>query len=176
MSHLDNTTLNLYLDDALEAAARANADAHLASCRVCASELASLRALAASFDAWQAEPIPHDLSARVMQRVAQRPAPANVARWGAFLLGAQVLVVVGLFIWFLPTLTRILPQFAAVPLPSVTLNPFANFSVWSETLAVSLPSLGIWVWGLLLMGGAIVWLVANRLIFNSLKHTPEASQ
>ena len=46
----------------------------------------------------------------------------------------------------------------------------------SETLAVSLPALGMWVWGLLLVGGTAVWLVANRLIFNSLKHTPEASQ
>lgn len=176
MSHLDNTTLNLYLDDALETAARANADAHLASCPVCAGELASLRALAASFDAWQAEPIPHDLSARVMQRVARRPVPAHVARWGAFLLGAQVLVVVGLFIWLVPTLTRILSQLTNIPLPSVALNPFPDISVWGEALAVSLPSFGIWIWGLLLVGGAAVWLVANRLIFNSLKHPSEASQ
>ena len=41
MSHLDNSTLNYYLDDALDAPARARVDAHFASCPTCASELAA---------------------------------------------------------------------------------------------------------------------------------------
>ena len=51
MTHLDNSTLNYYLDGALDAPARARADAHLSSCPTCASEIAALRALTASFAA-----------------------------------------------------------------------------------------------------------------------------
>ncbi|MCC7161207.1 MAG: zf-HC2 domain-containing protein [Anaerolineae bacterium] len=176
MNHLDNPTINLYLDDALDAVARARADAHLAVCPVCAGELASLRALTTSFDAWQTEPIPHDLSVRVMQRVAQRPAPVNVSRWGAFLLAAQTLVAVGLFIWLLPILTRLLAQLTNISLPSVALNPFPDVSVWIGPLGVALPSFDIWVWGLVLGGGAVVWLVVNRLILSSLNRPLETSK
>lgn len=176
MNHLDNTTLNLYLDDALDARARAAADAHLAACPVCAGELDALRALSGVFANWHAESIPHDLSVQVMQRVAQRPAPAIVSRWGTLLLGAQVLMAVALVIWLLPTLSQLFTRLTNIPAPSFTWDFFSDVSNWGETFSILLPAWSGWVWGVLLAGGIVIWFIVNRLIFDSLNHTPEASQ
>lgn len=180
MNHLNTTTLNLYLDGILDRHACAQVDAHLATCPPCQRELFALRALAASFDAWRAEPIPRDLSATVMTRIATRPAPALVSRWGAALLGVQVVFAILILTWLAPMVLR---GASGLPLELVPTFDFSGVTNLLETmLAVSLPfpsfAPAIWIAGL--VGIALMWLVGNRLLFQSLDHsfnpTQEASQ
>lgn len=182
MKHLDTTTLNLYLDDALDPSARAQADAHFATCAECQKELSALRALTAAFDAWHAEPIPHDISVSVMTRLATRPAAA-VSRWGAALLGAQV-VLVGLFLtWLLPMALRVLNGLPFELTPTFDFSGLTHFVDTLSTLSLPLPSVAPWVLIAVLVGGAVIWLVSNglllrrnRLLLESVTTSQEASQ
>ncbi len=175
MNHLDNTTLNLYLDDALDAEMRAHADAHLASCDSCQRELAALRALVPTFDAWREEPIPRDVSRIVVARIATRPVPA-VSRWGAVVLSAQILFAVLMFMWALPLFVRVSSGVPLDSFPAWSWNPWAELGTLPNDFALPFPVLGMWTWTLVLVGVVAIWLVCNRLILTTLKSKQEARQ
>lgn len=86
--HLSETVLHAWLDDALDAAARNAADAHLATCATCAARLAELRQVAAMLDSWSDAPLERDLSAGVLAAIAPRRIAVS-ARWRAA-LAAQI--------------------------------------------------------------------------------------
>ena len=86
--HLSEAALHAWMDDALDAAARADAAAHLAACAVCAAELAELRQVAAMLDAWPAMPLARDLSAGVLAAIASTP--MIVSRRWRIVLAAQI--------------------------------------------------------------------------------------
>jgi hypothetical protein len=176
MKHLDNSTLNLYLDDVLDAKTRGQVDAHLATCPTCQQELDSTRALFTTFDTWRVEPIPHDVTAQVMTRIASHPAPAQLSRWGAIVLGVQVLFAALILMWLLPTLLRVVNGLPFQIVPTFNFDVFTNLADWSNPISFSFPSLALWIWISVLGVGAVVWLVGNRLIFNSLERNQEASQ
>lgn len=187
MNHLDNTTLNFYLDDALDAKARAHADAHLAACETCQRELAHLRALVSTFETWRNEPIPRDVSRVVVARIAERPLPANVSRWGALVLGAQIIFATLLFVWALPLVLRVLNVLNLAPFPIFDstsigvfelgqLPTFDSLRFNDFNFALPLPALGLEIWAALILGGAVVWFVSNRLLLQSLENTREVSQ
>ncbi len=171
MNHLDNTTLNFYLDDALDAKARTHADAHLASCESCQRELAQLRALGSTFETWRNEPIPRDVSRVVIARITERPLPVNVSRWGALVLGAQIILATLLFVWALPLVLRVLNVLNLAPFPTFDASRFNDLN-----FALPLPALGLGIWAALILGGAVVWFVSNRLLLQSLENTREVSQ
>ena len=80
MNHLSNETLNLYLDDALDSRERAAADAHLAMCEACQAELSTLRRLFATIEVLPLDPLPADLTARVLEQIAFVPEPRTENR------------------------------------------------------------------------------------------------
>lgn len=67
--HPSDEALNEYLDNALDAPARANVDAHLAGCSQCTAQLAMWRALFSELDTLTEEPLARDLSAGVLARL-----------------------------------------------------------------------------------------------------------
>lgn len=107
--HPNDETLNEYLDDALDAPARAQLAAHLAVCPRCAARLESLRALFAALDALPEEPLARDLSTSVLARLPQPieafAAPAKF-RW---ILAAQALAAVVLLVLVAPVALASLP-------------------------------------------------------------------
>lgn len=176
MNHLDNSTLNLYLDDALDAKMRGEVAAHLETCEVCQRELAATRSLFTLLETWRAEPIPRDVTAQVMTRIATRPIPAHVSRWGAVVLGVQVALAALILVWVLPTLLRLLNALTFQLVPSFDLDVFFGFSDLTIPFALPFPSVALWVWLAVLAGGVVLWFVGNRLLFYSLERTQEASQ
>jgi anti-sigma factor RsiW len=175
MKHLDSTTLNLYLDDALDAAARAQAAAHLATCEACRRELSALQSLIASFDAWRPEPIPHDISVAVVTQLATRPAPVMVSRWGAAVLGVQALFVSLVLLWLAPMALRMLNGLPFELVPTFDFSAVTNFADRVSAVALPFPSFAPMIWIAGLVGVAVVWLVSNRLLLRSLNKTQEAS-
>lgn len=176
MNHLDSTTLNLYLDDALDAKSRAAADAHLALCETCQHELDVLQSLVVAFDSWRAEPIPRDLSVPVMTRIATRPAPALVSRWAAVLLAVQVLFAALLLIWLLPMLLRAFNGLPFEFVPTIDVSAFVNDLRVTNSFNVPLPPVALWIWIVALVSIALAWLVGNRLVLTSLETTRNTSQ
>jgi anti-sigma factor RsiW len=132
MNHLSTETLNMYLDDLLDSDQRSAADAHLATCTACRADLAALRELFATLVALPPDPLPADLTAQVLQRiapaglVADQPAAkdapldphrqalaavwvrarANVQAAGMVLV-VQAALVIALAIWLAPLLAGI---------------------------------------------------------------------
>jgi anti-sigma factor RsiW len=80
-AHLDEVTLNEWLDDALPARERGDADAHLAACPHCAGRLAELRAVFIHLAALPEAPLARDLAPAVLARLPAPPKPAFGPRW-----------------------------------------------------------------------------------------------
>jgi anti-sigma factor RsiW len=177
MSHLGAETLDLYLDDELDPAARAAADAHLADCVHCREELTVLRGLYGALDALPPERLPADLTAPVLARLA----PARRA-WGALpvaLLGAQVVLTGLLAAWLAPSLAgRTLLRLPGLPGPA-TLGPVTALPDWLAaraaevgaplgTLTFATADLVAGVaparWALVIALAGVVWLVGNRVL------------
>jgi putative zinc finger protein len=75
MNHLTSEALNLYLDGALDPRERAAANAHLARCETCQAELSALRQLFATIELLPLDPLPVDLTPRVLKQIALSPEP-----------------------------------------------------------------------------------------------------
>ncbi len=174
-SHLDTATLNLYLDDALDAKTRALSDAHLVTCADCRHELEGLRTVFSAFEVWRAEPIPRDVTPQVLARIAQRPVPQARVRWGAALLGAQLLIAGLLIVWVLPNLTHLVTGIPIVPstLPTFQLPQLLQWLTTAPDLNFALPPFTVGMWLGLIVGSVALWLVAHRLILNSLARNQE---
>ncbi len=78
MIHLDDSTINEYLDSALPASRRAEVDSHLAACPQCAARLNDLRALFASIESLPDLPLEPDLSSSVVAAI--QPKRATIAQ------------------------------------------------------------------------------------------------
>lgn len=144
MDHLTLETIDRYLDGALEPADRTAVEAHLAACGACRAEVTAQRAVWSALAALSAEPLPVDLSAAVLARIA--PAPA--ARWsaGAWLaLAAQAATLVALAVWLAPALRPPLPPLLMTPW-TLSGDPLAGLAAWLAAQAAVLPNhvAGVW--------------------------------
>lgn len=71
MRHLDEALLNEYLDQVLEPAARRAADAHLDACDECRARLDDLRMVFYSLSLLGEEPLAHDLTPGILDRLPE---------------------------------------------------------------------------------------------------------
>jgi hypothetical protein len=112
--HLTDELLNEYLDEALEAEARARAASHLAGCAECAARLATLRALFTTLDALPEVPLDRDLSAAVVARL-----PRATPEWRPaihWLIVAQAVAAVLLLAFAAPVIIgNLAPAGVSVP-------------------------------------------------------------
>jgi hypothetical protein len=139
MNHLTAEALNMYLDDAIGPHERAAADAHLASCAACRGELAALHRLFAAIEELPPDPLPADLTAQVLGRIARAPEPRTTQRVSAWeprqatgdkrqnpqpalamaILIVQIALTVALAIWLTPQLVGVvLARLGALRLPT----------------------------------------------------------
>lgn len=183
--HLNEETLNEYLDDELETAQRAEAEAHLAACPQCAARLAELQMLFATLEALPAEPLARDLSATV-EAALTAPAPAPLSLPVRAVLLLQVFIAIIVLALSAPVLLANLPPFNPAQLaPTFTLDwasllePLTQLWVQSQTFLSSatapLTEISVWMWGAALGSLAVLWLVGNgavlRLITSSRSHS-----
>jgi hypothetical protein len=95
MNHLDEITLNEYLDHALDKSECDAADLHLQTCHSCRAKLSELQAVFEELDALPEVQLEHDLAPTILARLSQKM-PVRV--WTrAF--AAQVGVAIGLMFW-----------------------------------------------------------------------------
>lgn len=173
MTHLSEETLNEYLDGTLAAPAHVAADAHLAICAACMSELETLRSLFVEIESFPEVALERDISAIVVTRLGQRAGMPRLIRWtlaGQVLAVAVILVLAwplfDLSVLALPisldlsSLTQLLSVWAAQQdawvraLGQATLLP--NFSLPID------PSAALLI--LTLVSACLLWLVGNGLL------------
>jgi hypothetical protein len=195
MNHLTADMLDLYLDDRLDPAAHAAAEAHLAGCAGCRADLAALRQVFVALDSLQPEPIPADLTAQVLAQIAPaRPpeiaprVPRERRRPYAALLGAQAALALLLAIWLgpllagwatsgltaLPETAQIVPDLLARPgLPVAQIQTAIERSGAIRTPLSLIPPAQLL---LLVAAVGVVWLLCNRLLLAGLDRPHDTRQ
>ncbi len=63
-----------------------------------------------------------------------------------------------------------------LPALSFDFNLLANITARLDSALELVPSYGLWVWGIVLGIGAVVWLVVTRLVYRSLQQSQETTQ
>ncbi len=184
--HLSAETLNEYLDGALEAPARAQAEAHLADCPQCAARLASWRALFAGLAALPEEPLARDLSADVLARLPQPAEALSILPKLRWIVAAQALAAVVLLASAAPFVTAALPivdpvtisqpavQFITELLTGLAAQAqslASALTVWSEqglagvrALTTPLAKTSTWLLSAGLAAAFVLWVLGNGLL------------
>jgi len=183
MAHIDEFTLNEYVDNAMSDEQRAEVEAHLNKCADCQAELAELQQLFFALDNVTEAPFTVDVSVAVKSQIEQEA--VNSKQWSvnSGLLLVFEIVAAGVLLFFLwPTVQEWLilargwqGQFAVdFALPKlVTWTEITSTSASSVQVIFnhfqSTPSvdLATMQWAVLLSVGLIIWLAGNRLLFTS---------
>ena len=192
-AHLPDETLNEYLDESLDPAARPAVEAHLADCRDCAGRLAALRMVFAGLETMPDAPLERDLSRAVVSALRQRAVPARpvrpVRRALGLVFAAQAAAAALLLAFAWPALAAIVPQ---APLPALAQGMTTIFSeltaLFARTSVPIVDPLTLWRalehWAaagltaplpialqpaevvLALAAAAGIWLLGNALLFS----------
>lgn len=163
--HLSEESLDLYLDRGLAPGEREVVEAHLAGCADCRERLGALAGLYGAFAALPAEPLPVDLTAGVMARIA--PRRAGQGRLVEAVLAVQAALAALLAFWFVaqPAERMALAWLGErVGIGNLPLA-WAGWRVpeWPATVGLPL-SLAPAQWSLVALAGAVVWAVVNRAL------------
>ena len=197
MMHLDEVTLNEYLDAALAPEQRSAVEAHLAQCPDCTTRLNGLRALFAELETWPETSLRRDLSPAVIsalhRRLPQSPVAAPALR---AVFAAQALIALVLLGLALPTIMRATQWAVVTQLAGQTVADIAGAftGVTSELQALQislqrfmaaslefvrqppLPSLPMLNVGLCLAAVSLLWLVGNGLLLRRQPSSPARSR
>ncbi len=177
MTHLDEFTLNEYLDGMLDAAAQAEAQAHLAVCGDCRAALAELQQLFTALAKVKELPLTADLSAQVLTEIAAEAEPETSAGWLRPLLLGQLLAAAAMLVWLWPVIGGWLQLAGTAVQTAVSQLQPIQFSLgtwlagWGTAVLSQLqnarPALDLAAnqWSLLLLLALALWLAGNRLLF-----------
>ncbi|PIE80513.1 MAG: hypothetical protein CSA11_07890 [Chloroflexi bacterium] len=179
MAHLDELTLNAYLDDELPASHRAEAEAHLADCPACQAELAALQQLFFALDSAAEAPFTVDVSAAVAQQIAAESANRKQFSVSSGLVLVSELVAAGVLLFLLwPTIQEWLGWIHGWQTQLAWNITWPDPISWAElheqlsAIIQSIPSLpaidlATMQWFVLIGVALIIWLAGNRLIFTN---------
>jgi anti-sigma factor RsiW len=184
--HLDDDTLNEYLDSALDPARRTEVETHLAACADCAVKLENLRALFAAIESVPDVPLERDLSSAVI--TALRGSGLHPRPMLRLIFAAQALAALILLGLAAPIALQALPINQT---PQITQQAFAaiahTLAEWSASLALArqtltdaasaldglpLPSLSLLAMGIGGLAVTLMWIVANSLLITQLNRRP----
>lgn len=187
MVHIDEFTLNEYVDDAMSDEQRAEVEIHLHQCADCQAELAELQQLFFALDSVTEAPFAVDVSAAVESQIEQEA--VNRKQWSANsgLLLVLEIVIAGVLLFLLwPTVQEWLlqvsgwqSQFAANmtwPEPVswaemigkiTAVSPNLGQPIFDQFQAVPFIDLATVQWAILIGIALIIWLAGNRLLFTN---------
>ena len=188
MNHVDEFTLNEYLDEALPDRERKEVEAHLAVCAACQAELAELQQLFLTLTAVSEAPFTVDMSAAVKTQIEQEKTVGSEqfsVNSGLLLLFELVAAGVLLFLLW-PTVQewlRLSRRWQAQFALNVTLpEPVSWAEMMERITAVSTESVQLFFnpiqstsiidlatmqWAILLGVALIIWVAGNRLLFTN---------
>ncbi len=143
MSHLDETLLNEYLDDAMPAAARRDVEAHLQGCADCRSRLDDLRFVFSSLAALPEEAPARELVASILARLPRR----RLGDIWRLAFAAQTVAALAALLWLAPTFGKnsgrpslgAMVEFAIPQIPALHLDQILNV----ELPAIAFPPLSL---------------------------------
>ena len=188
MNHVDEFTLNEYLDEALPDRERKEVEAHLAVCAACQAELAELQQLFLTLTAVSEAPFTVDMSAAVKTQIEQeKTVGSEQFSVNSGLLLVFELVAAGVLLFLLwPTVQEWLLLARRWQVQFVLNVTWPELVFWAEMMeritAVSTESVQLFFnpiqstsiidlatmqWAILLGVALIIWVAGNRLLFTN---------
>ena len=187
MNHLDDFTLNEYLDQALDESMRAEAKMHLQICTACHAKLEQLQMLFTELGDIPEIQLEHDLTSAILERLPKNE-PLRIVTWTrAF--AAQLGVAVGFVFWLgmqvnllirvpalkIPNLTTLETQTLMMRLLSLRIPtpefPIPVFSFQLPEFGFELPTIGIQLSAthmtVIAVSALTLWVVGNILLLRS---------
>lgn len=95
MKHLDDFTLNEYLDRALDERVRRATETHLGGCPPCRAKLDAFQSVFSELDALPEAHLEHDLAPAILARLTRK----TPARTGTRAFAAQAGAAIGMLFW-----------------------------------------------------------------------------
>jgi hypothetical protein len=179
MSHPTDSLLNEYLDETLDLSTRGEVETHIGNCDACREKLGLLEGVALVLSALPDEPLPHDLTHLVRDKLAHR----SLGLAWKLALAVQAGFVTGLLLLLAPLVTGqlvetvtglagralgavpSLPGFEYIP-PAIHPLRFPQFPVFR--MPVSLPSSNTSAWLVLGIAACLLFIVGNfSLLFRN---------
>ena len=185
MNHLDNITLNEYLDHTLDESERSAADVHLQSCVECQAGLDQIQAIFTELDTLPEAQLERDLVSSVLARLPQR---TPIRLWTrAF--AAQLGVAIGSMFWLAMQAVPFIrvPKIAIPTVPAIDIQAlfmlllafqlpmphfkFPSFSYQLPTFEFQIPTIAIEFSTMhmivLFVSVALLWAVGNVVLLRS---------
>ena len=192
MNHLDDFTLNEYLDFALDESARAEAATHLQACADCRARLEELQMLFTELEDLPEAHLEHDLTPGILVRLPRKE-PARTTRTWTRAFAAQLGVVIGFFFWLGMQIVPLIrtPQSVLSNLPTIEIRTllmrllslqisipefqFPVFNYQIPTINFQLPTLSIQISTANVIALAIstllFWVVGNVILLRGRQET-----
>jgi predicted anti-sigma-YlaC factor YlaD len=133
MNHLDDFTLNEFLDLALEEPSRAEAQSHLRTCADCRARLEELQLLFTELENVPEVHLDHDLTPGILARLPRKE-PVHAPWTRAF--AAQLGVAIGFVLWLG---IQIVPQVSAPQVSISNIQPLNLQTLAARLLSVQIP-------------------------------------
>lgn len=187
MAHVDELTLNEYLDNELPLSKRVDVEAHLTECTSCQAELAELQQLFFTLDSAAEAPFAVDISAAVAYQIEQEQSINR--NWfsvnSSMLLAFELLAATVLLFLLWPTLQEWLLQANDWQFQLAVNVTWLEPVSWAEIMAritavltnsqaifysfqsAPLVDLATMQWAVLIGIALIIWLAGNRLLFTN---------
>lgn len=178
MNHIDDSTLNEYLDGRLGDLERGQVTGHIAGCAPCQARLEALSGVFQSLDTLTEVQLERDLSAQIVSRIAAESRPWQAPRWLRVALLAQIVTAGALLATQLSAAQALaggagaaLSEALATVTASLALNQFQRpLLEWAANLGSLLRASGPGIalstaqWLPIIALVLLLWLVGNGLL------------
>lgn len=176
--HLDDDTLNEYLDNNLEPSSRTAVDQHLEGCADCRRRADDLRLVFQALDSIQDIAISSDVSSEVMAQIQKPEAASRIPLWLAVLITFQVLVILLMAIvlwpsagnWLIQAGQNVPEALNELPVENILNQPTELIETLTGTITQAAGSiesplfLSAGQWVLVITLTLIIWLVGNSML------------
>jgi hypothetical protein len=187
IDHLDDDTLNEYLDNILDPSSRTAVDQHLEGCADCRRRADDMRLVFQALDSIQDIAISSDLATGVMAQIREKEPASRIPFWLAALIFVQVLVIVLMAIilwpsagnWLIQAGQNVPEALNVLPVENILNQPAELFGTLTSTIVEAVGSvqsplfLSAGQWALMITLALIIWLAGNSVLLRGGKNRPK---
>jgi anti-sigma factor RsiW len=185
--HLDDDTLNEYMDNNLDPSSWKAVDTHLKECANCRRRAADIRLVFQALNSVQDIAISSDISANVMSQIQDEQPAGRIPLWLVALILFQVLIILIMAIvlwpsagdWLIQAGQSLPETLNGLPVQNILNQPDDLFRTLISTLVEMSGSiesplfLSAGQWALVITLALIIWLVGNSMLLRGERNRPE---
>lgn len=187
IEHLDDDTLNEFIDSNLDPSSRKAVDRHLKECADCRRRVEDIWLVFRALDSVQEITIASDVSTIVMAQIQEKEPAGRIPVWLAALIFFQVIVILIMtFVlwpsagnWLIQASQSLPKTLSGLPVENIMNQPADMFRTLTSTLVSAAGSiesplfLSAGQWTLMISLALIIWLVGNSVLLRGERNRPK---